>query len=526
MRFASACLCGAAFYAVAANAKVCPTRFDHVTWDDSNWRLTTTYADRGHYQGRMSLANGYIGINLASIGPFFERDIEDASNSSQSGWPLFTGRQTFATVGGFWNSQPRSSWMGTNFEWLDQYGGESYISGIPHWSGLVVVMNEHVLDANVSAEEIAEFSSTLDVGAGTMNWKFTWTPASEAALTVEYSMFVHKLHINQAAVQLRLQASRDINVTVFDVLQGDCAVRTSPAGEGYIQDSPTIWTVVRPSGIESVTAYIYSTLVADSIFGRQQVVDPAIIGRNESGVAQSFQLMLQINEPRTVSKYVEIASTNAFDDPQTVARQAAEAGSKAGYSAMLRTHIAEWESIMTRDTVDDFYFLEDGMLPDDPIIIEAQILAVTNPFHTLQNTVGANAILASATNTRLDDHSIAVCGLGSDCYAGWIFWDSEVWMAPGLVVTHPQAAQQVANYRVKLLPQARENMQTAFWSSQNETGKFTGGAAYPWVSGRFGNCTGAGPCFDYEHHLNGDIALEVYNYYVATGDSDSFRQNL
>jgi len=99
-------------------------------------------------------------------------------------------------------------------------------------------------------------------------------------------------------------------------------------------------------------------------------------------------------------------------------------------------------------------------------------------------------------------------------------------MAPGLVVTHPQAAQQIANYRVKLLPQARENMQTALWSSQNETDKFIGGAAYPWVSGRFGNCTGAGACFDYEYHLNGDIALEVYNYYVATGDSDFFRQNL
>ncbi|KAK3077191.1 hypothetical protein LTS18_010972, partial [Coniosporium uncinatum] len=290
--------------------------------------------------------------------------------------------------GGFWNAQPRSSWMGTNFEWLNQYGGESYISGIPHWSGLVVVMSGHVLDANVSAEEIAEFSSTLDIGAGTMNWKFTWTPASEAALTVEYSMYVHKLHAHQAAVQLRLQASRDMNVTVFDVLQGDCAVRTSPAGEG-------------------VTAYIYSTLVTDSIFGRQQVVDPAIIGRNESGIAQSFQLMLQIDEPKTVSKYVGIASADAFDDPQTVARQASEAGSKAGYSAMLRTHIAEWQSITTRDTVDDFHFLKDGMLPDDPFIIEEQILAVTNPFHMLQNTVGANAILASANNTRLDDHSIA-----------------------------------------------------------------------------------------------------------------------
>ena len=38
------------------------------------------------------------------------------------------------------------------------------------------------------------------------------------------------------------------------------------------------------------------------------------------------------------------------------------------------------------------------------------------------------------------------------------------------------------------------------------------------VRARFGNCTGVGPCFDYEYHINNDIALAQWQYYLATGN--------
>lgn len=37
------------------------TRFPSVTWDNDQWRLTTTALDQGHYQSRQSVANGYFG---------------------------------------------------------------------------------------------------------------------------------------------------------------------------------------------------------------------------------------------------------------------------------------------------------------------------------------------------------------------------------------------------------------------------------------------------------------------------------
>jgi hypothetical protein len=100
-------------------------------------------------------------------------------------------------------------------------------------------------------------------------------------------------------------------------------------------------------------------------------------------------------------------------------------------------------------------------------------------------------------------------------------------MQPGLVVAYPQSARQIARYRSERFPQAQANVLTAYQSSQNETGKFSpDGAVYSWTSGRFGNCTGTGPCFDYEYHINGDIALQLHSYWVATGDKEFFRNEL
>jgi hypothetical protein len=49
-------------------------RFKNVTYDEDNWTIISHALDQGHYQSRLTLANGYFGINVASAGPFFEVD--------------------------------------------------------------------------------------------------------------------------------------------------------------------------------------------------------------------------------------------------------------------------------------------------------------------------------------------------------------------------------------------------------------------------------------------------------------------
>ena len=74
--------------ASVSHGQIYNTRFNGTTWDDKNWRITTNLLDQGHYQSRMSLANGYLGINVAAAGPFFEADTP-VDGDNINGWPLF-----------------------------------------------------------------------------------------------------------------------------------------------------------------------------------------------------------------------------------------------------------------------------------------------------------------------------------------------------------------------------------------------------------------------------------------------------
>ncbi|QDS75376.1 hypothetical protein FKW77_002523 [Venturia effusa] len=496
------------------------TGFDNVTWDDEDWKLTTSFLDQGHYRARKSLSNGYIGINLAALGPFFEVD-EPVDGDNINGWPLFDRRQTFATIAGFYASVNATN--GTNYPWLLQYGGESVIAGVPHWGNLMVESNGNVLYASTPPEQISGFSSTMDHKSGTLSWSYTWMPPGAVALGIEYTMLVHKLYVNTAAVRLKINATQDTNVTIIDAFNGDCAVRSEVVDKGL--DNGFLKTAVHPHWIPDTTAYVYSTLRSESLdmSTSRPYKDTKYIGGNISSIARAISAEIKRGETTSISKFIGVASTDAFPDPNATARNASLAGAKLGFDALLQEQRKEWQAIMPRHSVDNYVYHENRTLPTDFNIIRLQITAVTNPFNLLQNTIGANAIKAAGDNAKLDVWSIPVCGLGSSCYAGGIFWDADVWMAPGLMVSHPKAAKQISNFRVKQFPQAQRNIYVTGSTTRNTTKFHRDGAIYPWISGKYGNCTAMGPCFDYEYHISGDVSLNLLNEWAVTGDVDTFR---
>ena len=87
-------------------------------------------------------------------------------------------------------------------------------------------------------------------------------------------------------------------------------------------------------------------------------------------------------------------------------------------------------------------------------------------------------------------------------------------MSPGVTVAHPDYAHQIADYRVQLTPQAMRNAVNYSYSE--------GSVLFPWTSGRFGNCTGTGPCIDYEYHINNDIFLNNMLYWRVNAADEWF----
>ncbi|XWW97882.1 hypothetical protein V2A60_005878 [Cordyceps javanica] len=486
------------------------TAFPGVSWDLDNWRLTSSVMDQGHYQSRGSVSNGYIGINSASIGPFFEIDVP-VNGDNLNGWPLFSRRQTFAGVSGFWDLQN---------------GGESFISGIPHWAGIVLDLgNGTFLDSGVESATISNYSTTFDYKAGVLSWDYTWSPQGyPATFKVQFQVFTHKLDINVGVVRMLVEPSADVSATIVNVLEGTCAVRSTFLESGLEEDF--IYSAVHPLGLPNTPAYVFATLGFNP--GRNAestgtTHNEPYIQASDSSIGRKYSAKLKANQRMQITKYVGIASSDAFENPKDRAKTAAQQASKQGFDSLLRSHVSEWAHVMPDQFVDDFR-LDSGVLPDDPSIIDDSIMSVVNPFYLLQNTIGENAIAISSGNS-LNQNSISVGGLGSETYAGMIFWDAETWMQPGLVATFPVAAKTIASYRVAHYEQAKRNAQMGAGTSKGGIAMPEDAALYSWTSGRFGNCTGTGACWDYEYHINGDIGLALINQWVASGDDATFENS-
>ena len=134
--------------------------------------------------------------------------------------------------------------------------------------------------------------------------------------------------------------------------------------------------------------------------------------------------------------------------------------------------------------------------------------------------------LISAGNPETDQVSIGARGLTGVGYKGHVFWDTDVFMVPFFIYTHPATARALLAYRYRTLPAARARAESLGFR----------GALFAWESADTGeDCTppeipGPGgtmiPVFtgEQEVHIAADVAWATWEYWCATGDEDFLLQ--
>jgi len=115
--------------------------------------------------------------------------------------------------------------------------------------------------------------------------------------------------------------------------------------------------------------------------------------------------------------------------------------------------------------------------------------------------------------------SMAPYGLGQyHHYHGHVFWDTESFMYPPILLTAPESAQAILDYRTRLLPAARANAGLSGYR----------GLQFPWQSGNHGwehTPVGAGGAAGLlEQHVNMDVAHAFAQHAHATGDEEFLRE--
>lgn len=112
-------------------------------------------------------------------------------------------------------------------------------------------------------------------------------------------------------------------------------------------------------------------------------------------------------------------------------------------------------------------------------------------------------------------YSLSPMGLSGLGYNGHVFWDTELWMYPPLLMLQPEMAKSLLEYRYQRLEAARQN---AFSHGYK-------GAMFPWES----SASGAedtpvwaltGP---FQHHITGCVGWAFWKYYEVTKDKQWLR---
>ncbi len=131
-------------------------------------------------------------------------------------------------------------------------------------------------------------------------------------------------------------------------------------------------------------------------------------------------------------------------------------------------------------------------------------------------------IMAQKEDSRV---GIGAKGLSGEGYKGHAFWDTDLFIQPYFTLTNPSMAQNLLKYRYRGLDGARQKaIQNGYC-----------GAMYPWECARIDDGEVAPPFLGIdiitgkrvkvltgtlEHHITADVAYGIWQYYLATGDSD------
>lgn len=115
--------------------------------------------------------------------------------------------------------------------------------------------------------------------------------------------------------------------------------------------------------------------------------------------------------------------------------------------------------------------------------------------------------------TDMSPSPMGLSGLG---YNGHVFWDTELWMYPSILVLHPEMGKSLVEYRFNRLQAAKRN---AF----NHGYK---GAMFPWESAATGVeetpvWALSGP---FEHHITACVGIAAWNYYCVTQDKEWLKE--
>ncbi len=348
-------------------------------------------------------------------------------------------------------------------------------------------MNLDVDGQRVGPREISNYRQTLDM--------------QKAALTTTFD-FKDKVSVRQTMMALRhlpfseltmveITAKKDCEIIPMSVIESPENLKDVKNTYNEI-DRPHVTIRLLTSVAKSPTGRHTVAASTSFIFDEPHGQEPQVIHEDwdYNMHLAKFKKTLKAGQTYKFSIVGSVTSTAHTPDPFNEAERLTIFAALERTERLLSRHNAEWAKLWQSDIVID----------GDP---DAQRAVRSALYHLYSFAREGTA------------YSLSPMGLSGLGYNGHVFWDTEIWMYPALLVLQPEMAKSLLEYRFERMPMARQN---AFSHGYK-------GVMFPWESDADGQ--EATPVWaltgPFQHHITGCVGWAFWKYYQVTKDKEWLR---
>jgi kojibiose hydrolase len=340
----------------------------------------------------------------------------------------------------------------------------------------------------IDARAASNMQQELDMKKASFTTTFDYS--DKAFVTYTYYSLRHLPFT--VLMDVTVTAKKDFTMTGASVMEAPDALKDVQNYYNEI-DRPHVVISLLTSSAKSPTGKLLMCASNTLLFSEAHGNEPRVIHEmwDNNMHLMKFTKKLKAGESYRFSIAGSSITSAHHDDPLNEAERATIFAKLEGRERLISFHLKAWEELWKSD-----------------IIIEGDPQSQQDVHSMLYHLYSF-----SREGTALSPSPMGLSGLG---YNGHVFWDTELWMYPSILVLHPEIAKSLVEYRFQRLDAAKRN---AFSKGYK-------GAMYPWESAETGVeetpvWALSGP---FEHHITACVGIAAWNYYCVTQDKQWLRE--